>query len=299
MGVERDATIKEIKKAYRRLSLSLHPDKNKEHNATAQFRSVSKAFEVLTGNESRPLFDYYLKHPKDYFKVSGQHYIQNMPKSDVRLVLLLVIGLISWLMHTLQMQRYNKIVKLLYNCTLNNLGSKNGGTKQTMDLHKRASDIYDEYIKECKLKGDKSAGKVKMIKDPEFAKIVDQMVREVQIEGGCRKPTTKDLFAVQLLYLPYYLYLWAVKYHRRYISTQPLPREDQEEMARNAVGGAVWEDFTEVEQEKLITLQIWKPDVLATWLNDKAVASEEKRNKLKKKFKRRGAAVMDDQDEDD
>ena len=50
--------------AYRKLSLNLHPDKNKESNATEVFRSVSKAFEVLTGNESRPLFDYYLKHPK-------------------------------------------------------------------------------------------------------------------------------------------------------------------------------------------------------------------------------------------
>jgi len=70
-------------------------------------------------------------------------------------------------------------------------------------------------------------------------------------------------------------------------------------MARTAVGGAIWEDLSEIEQEKLITLQIWKPEVLANWLNEKAVASEEKRNKLKKKFKRKGAAVMDDQDEDD
>jgi len=70
-------------------------------------------------------------------------------------------------------------------------------------------------------------------------------------------------------------------------------------MARNAVGGTVWEDMTEAEQEKLITLQIWKPDVLATWHNEKVQASEEKRNKLKKKFKRKGAALMDDQDEDD
>ena len=42
----------------------MHPDKNKEANATEVFRSISKAFEVLSGNESRPLFDYYLKYPK-------------------------------------------------------------------------------------------------------------------------------------------------------------------------------------------------------------------------------------------
>ena len=65
LGVTRDAPIKDIKKAYRKLSLSHHPDKNKDkENATETFRLISKAYEVLNGNESRPLFDYYLDHPK-------------------------------------------------------------------------------------------------------------------------------------------------------------------------------------------------------------------------------------------
>lgn len=45
------------------MSLTQHPDKNKEANATEVFRLISKAYEILTGNESRPLFDYYLAHP--------------------------------------------------------------------------------------------------------------------------------------------------------------------------------------------------------------------------------------------
>lgn len=71
-----------------------------------------------------------------------------------------------------------------------------------------------------KANGDKNAGKVKMQKDPIFATFVDAVVRKVQIEGISRKPTWQDLFAVQLLLLPYTLYLWAVKYHRRYISSK-------------------------------------------------------------------------------
>lgn len=50
--------------AYRRLSLTKHPDKSKESNATEEFRIITKAYEVLDGNESKINFDYYLDHPR-------------------------------------------------------------------------------------------------------------------------------------------------------------------------------------------------------------------------------------------
>lgn len=39
----KDASSADIRKAYRRLSLVLHPDKNKDENAETQFRQVSHA----------------------------------------------------------------------------------------------------------------------------------------------------------------------------------------------------------------------------------------------------------------
>lgn len=50
--------------SYRKLSLVLHPDKNKADNATEAFRLLNKAYEVLSNNDSRSLFDYYLDHPR-------------------------------------------------------------------------------------------------------------------------------------------------------------------------------------------------------------------------------------------
>jgi hypothetical protein len=49
------------------------------------------------------------------------------------------------------------------------------------------------------------------------------LVAEVKIEGGYRKPTWKDLVIVQAVQLPYTLFLYAKKYHRRYISKEVHP----------------------------------------------------------------------------
>ena len=57
------ATTKDIKKAYRRLSVLYHPDKNKNANAEELFREIAKAVEVLEDEKTREDYDYYLSHP--------------------------------------------------------------------------------------------------------------------------------------------------------------------------------------------------------------------------------------------
>ncbi len=132
--------------AYRKLSLAYHPDKNKDENATEVFRLISKAYEVLEGNESRSLFDYYLDHPRDYFKVSGQHYFRNLPKSDVRLILVIAVLLISLFQYHYQMSKYQRVFKYLYTATINNLSEKQGGSKQTIELYNMAVEEYEKTL---------------------------------------------------------------------------------------------------------------------------------------------------------
>ena len=60
LGVARGATGEEIKKAYRKLALKYHPDKNPgDHTAEESFKEVSEAFEVLSEADSRAAFDRY------------------------------------------------------------------------------------------------------------------------------------------------------------------------------------------------------------------------------------------------
>lgn len=50
LGVNRDATSKQIKKAYRTLAMKYHPDKNKDDpDAQTKFHDINEAYEVIRG----------------------------------------------------------------------------------------------------------------------------------------------------------------------------------------------------------------------------------------------------------
>lgn len=53
LGVEESCSVEDIRKAYRKLSLKVHPDKNKAPGAEEAFKAVSKAFQCLSNEESR------------------------------------------------------------------------------------------------------------------------------------------------------------------------------------------------------------------------------------------------------
>ena len=57
LGVKRDASEAEIKKAYRKLARKYHPDVSKEKNAEEKFKEVNEANEVLGDAEKRAAYD--------------------------------------------------------------------------------------------------------------------------------------------------------------------------------------------------------------------------------------------------
>jgi hypothetical protein len=52
LGVRRGASADEIKKAYRRLALQFHPDRNKDPGAEERFKEINEAYAVLSGKEA-------------------------------------------------------------------------------------------------------------------------------------------------------------------------------------------------------------------------------------------------------
>jgi curved DNA-binding protein len=57
LGLARDATPEDIKKAYRKLARKYHPDVSKEPNAEEKFKEVAEAYETLKDTEKRAAYD--------------------------------------------------------------------------------------------------------------------------------------------------------------------------------------------------------------------------------------------------
>jgi DnaJ-class molecular chaperone len=57
LGVSKTATADEIKKAYRKMALQYHPDRNKGKEAEGKFKEVTKAYEVLSDASKRQTYD--------------------------------------------------------------------------------------------------------------------------------------------------------------------------------------------------------------------------------------------------
>ncbi len=59
LGVSKNATEAEIKRAYRKLALQWHPDRNKSPDAADKFKEINKAYEVLSNPKKREIYDQY------------------------------------------------------------------------------------------------------------------------------------------------------------------------------------------------------------------------------------------------
>ena len=81
LGVSRSADGKELKRAYRQLARKFHPDVNKEPDAEQKFKEISNAYEVLSDDQKKAIYD---RFGEDGLKggmggMGGQRQARNRP----------------------------------------------------------------------------------------------------------------------------------------------------------------------------------------------------------------------------
>ncbi|XP_029308915.1 dnaJ homolog subfamily C member 1 [Cottoperca gobio] len=93
LSLDQDASAAEIKKAYRRLSLSLHPDKNKDENAETQFRQLVAIYEVLKDEERRRSYDDILLNGLPDWRQPVFYYrrVRKMSNAELAFLLFLIL----------------------------------------------------------------------------------------------------------------------------------------------------------------------------------------------------------------
>jgi DnaJ homolog subfamily C member 25 len=304
LGVHRNADDKTISKAYREMSKTLHPDKvhpDKRENVTEKFRLISKAYEVLKGNESRPNFDFYLDNPRSYFKATGKHAWKALPKLPPFIVVLFAMFVFSGFLHFIQINRHKRAATLLKDQVKIGLGVNKGGTKLSSDLNTKAIKNYESYCKQngIKLNGSpftSPAAKEKMTKDPKYDEICGNVLDEIKDWGEYAMPKTSDLFIIKFFTIyPFLFMAWMKTYYRRYLSGQPLSNEDKEEMARDAIGMSTWEALSQQERTNAIDNKLWESEAYDAWLAKREGATEiskRQQKKIKKNAKYGGGGEM-------
>lgn len=81
LGVERDASVEQIKKAYKRCAMKYHPDRNPgDAEAEQRFKECAEAFEVLTDAEKRQRYD---RFGHEGLRGAGVHDFSGMGASDI------------------------------------------------------------------------------------------------------------------------------------------------------------------------------------------------------------------------
>jgi len=263
LGVTQSATSSEIKKAYYKLSLKLHPDKNPDPESNKFFVKVATAYEILKDETTREQYDYALAHPEEVFYNTARYYQAYYGhKSDPRAVLLGFLLFVSALQYVNQHSRYSQAVSMV---------------KKTPAYKNKLRALELEHNKEASRKKKGSKQIIKKAVEEDYSGEL-----ELQIQG-VEKPSLWKLLVIQLVLLPYTLVklsAWYICWFWRYnIKKAPYSLDDACYLTRKALKVTLrsWHAIDELTQQDLIERRLWKKKNMDAYLIDMRKESKRRR----------------------
>mmetsp|Transcript_1331 Transcript_1331/g.4382 ORF Transcript_1331/g.4382 Transcript_1331/m.4382 type:complete len:310 (+) Transcript_1331:221-1150(+) len=267
LGVSRESTTAEIRRAYRKLSLKYHPDRGGDEE---DFFKIATAYESLSDEESRNNHDYYLDHPEEHAYNMYRYYKHKAaPKIGLMPIFLAVMTIISTCQWLYWSQRHSQAM---------------GYALESKEIRQRAKTMAQE---QGLLQGVKS-------KKDEERILRDVVVSNLDLQGSYAPPALKDIAWVKLLMLPYTVsrYLWWLGnwYYRIHVCGQELTDDDREYLILRNVGWSKqrWECAEETVKDEMWEAELWDYPKCVAFIRAKEEAEMDKwRNTARyKRYKR-------------
>lgn len=283
LGVLRESTAEEIKKAYRKLALKWHPDRNKgkEKEAEEMFTKIARANEVLSDERLRKAYDYMLDHPEERMQNYYAYYeAVYKPKTPMWAVFSGTVSFIS-LMQYINMHR-------VYGTTMRYI-------KKQAAFKRRVNEVLEARIK----------GKKKVSKD-EKAELRERieselMETEVKVTGsGSTKPSILNLLPFQLVSAPVHIFRLVVtsaRWHWRFTVLKEEYGEEERLLLTKQVlnlDETAWDDVPEKLQAQLIAQELWKPENYAKFQKEENEAYDRGRQGVLEKYRRAKRILTED-----
>jgi len=261
LGVEPSSTLSQVKKAYYKLALELHPDKNPDPAALERYRDVTTAYEVLGDVESRAAYDEALRHPEQFWRNRMRYYSHQYRQKQIPVwAVVTPLFLLASIAHYYYWSsRYHKLRVLLRQSPL----------VQTRMRQKVKADLTAER----QAAGDRKAA------EPSRAEIEARMeledvgqYAELRSWEG-RHPTWRDTLPVWLALAPLRLsrgIAWYTRYFVLYsVLQRPLsvdsPDADYATCSALQLAYGRWRSLEAERRAELVQQQLWIPKNLESF----------------------------------